>query len=146
MDAAPSLRLIARVGIGLDYVDLEEERKRGIAVTYTPDAPAPAVAELTIGLMIDLLRHISRADRMMHSKQWKRLLGCRLDGLTIGVVGVGRVGKRVIRILKGGFPNVSILANDLEPDHSFGKPFDVVWTGKSKLFAECDIITLYIMM
>src|SRR5438552_1429536 len=97
MDAAPSLRLIARVGIGLDNVDLEAARRRGITVTYTPDAPAPAVAELTFGLMIDLLRHISRADRMMHSKQWKRLLGCRLDGLTIGVVGVGRVGKRVIR-------------------------------------------------
>jgi D-3-phosphoglycerate dehydrogenase len=144
MDASPSLRLIARVGIGLDNVDLEAARKRGITVTYTPDAPAPAVAELTVGLMIDLLRHISRADRMMHSKKWKRFLGCRLDGLAIGVVGVGRVGKRVIRILKGGFPNVSIIANDLEPDASFGKQFDVQWTEKSSLFATVDIITLHL--
>jgi D-3-phosphoglycerate dehydrogenase len=144
MQAAPGLRLIARVGIGLDNVDLEAARKRGITVTYTPDAPAPAVAELTIGLMIDLLRHVSRADRMMHSKEWNRFLGRRLDGLAVGVVGVGRVGKRVIRILKGGFPGVCILANDIQPDYSFGKQFEVEWIEKPGLLAASDIITLHL--
>jgi D-3-phosphoglycerate dehydrogenase len=144
MDAAPELRLIARVGIGLDNVDLEAAAKRGIAVTYTPDAPAPAVAELTIGLMIDLLRHISRADRRMHAKQWERLLGRRLDGLTVGVVGVGRVGKRVIRILKGGFPNVSILGNDIEPDYSPEYSLHVHWVEKSEIYAAADIITFHV--
>jgi D-3-phosphoglycerate dehydrogenase len=144
METAPELRLIARVGIGLDNVDLEAARKRGITVTYTPDAPAPAVAELTVGLMIDLLRHISRADRLMHSKEWRRLLGRRLDGLTVGVVGVGRVGKRVIRILKGGFPGVRILANDIQPDYSFGKQFEVEWMEKPELFVAADIITLHL--
>ena len=140
MDAAPELRLIARVGIGLDNLDLPAARKRGITVTYTPDAPAPAVAELTVGLMIDLLRHVSKADRMMHSKHWNRLLGRRLDGLTVGVVGAGRVGSRVIRILRGGFPNVSILANDLQPDSSL----DVRWVEKNELYAASDIITLHV--
>jgi D-3-phosphoglycerate dehydrogenase len=144
MEAAPELRLIARVGIGLDNVDLEAAAKRGIAVTYTPDAPAPAVAELTIGLMIDLLRHISRADRRMHAKQWERLLGRRLDGLTVGVVGVGRVGKRVIRILKGGFPNVSILANDIEPDYSPEYSFHGRWVEKNEIYAAADIITFHV--
>jgi D-3-phosphoglycerate dehydrogenase len=144
IQAAPGLRLIARVGIGLDNVDLEAARKRGITVTYTPDAPAPAVAELTLGLMIDLLRHVSRADRMMHSKEWNRLLGRRLDGLAVGVVGVGRVGKRVIRILKGGFPGVRILANDIQPDYSFGKQFEVEWIEKPGLLAVSDIITLHL--
>jgi len=144
MEAAPELRLIARVGIGLDNVDCKAARARGITVTYTPDAPAPAVAEFTIGLMIDLLRHASRADRMMHFKRWHRFLGRRLDGLTVGVVGAGRIGKRVIRILRGGFPGVSILANDIEPDLAFGKQFDVRWTEKSELFAVSDIITLHV--
>src|SRR5881409_2539574 len=144
MEAAPHLQLIARVGIGLDSVDLEAARMHGIAVTYTPEAPAPAVAELTVGPMLDLLRSISRADRLMHSKHWRRFLGRRLDGLTVGVVGVGRVGKRVIRILRGGFPNVRILANDIEPDSAFGKQFDVRWTEKSELFAVSDIITLHV--
>ncbi len=144
MDAAPQLRLIARVGIGLDSVDLEAARKRGIAVTYTPDAPAPAVAELTIGLMIDLLRDISRADRLMHSRRWNRLIGRRLDGLTIGVVGVGRVGKRVTRILRGGFPKTSILANDISPDYAFGEQFNVRWVEKNELYSASDIITLHL--
>src|SRR5436309_2018015 len=144
MEAAPQLRLIARVGIGLDSVDLEAARMRGIAVTYTPEAPAPAVAELTVGLMLDLLRSISRADRLMHSKHWKRFLGRRLDGLTVGVLGVGRVGKRVIRILRGGFPNVVILANDIQPDYPFGKEFGVRWMEKSELYSESDIVTLHL--
>src|SRR5262245_23421678 len=62
MDVASRLRLIARVGIGLDSVDLDAARSHGIAVGYTPDAPAPAVAELTVGMMLDLLRGISRSD------------------------------------------------------------------------------------
>ncbi len=144
MDAAPTLKLIARVGIGLDSVELQAARDRGIAVTYTPDAPAPAVAEMTIGLMIDLLRNISRADRMMHSKRWNRFLGRRLDGLTIGVVGAGRVGKRVIRVLRGGFPDVTILANDIEPDFAFGSEHRLRWVEKATLYAESDILTLHI--
>ena len=144
LEAAPELKLIARVGIGLDNVDLHSARRRGIAVTYTPDAPAPAVAELTVGLMIDLLRHVSRADRRMHSKNWERLLGRRLDGLTIGILGIGRVGRRVIRILRGGFPNVSILANDIRPDHSFGKSFGLRWVDKGEVYANSDIVTLHL--
>ena len=144
MEAAPQLQLIARVGIGLDSVDLEAARMRGIAVTYTPEAPAPAVAELTVGLMLDLLRSISRADRLMHSKHWKRFLGRRLDGLTVGVLGVGRVGKRVIRILRGGFPNVRILANDIQPDFSFGEELGIEWVEKNKLYANSDIVTLHL--
>ena len=144
MEAAPQLQLIARVGIGLDSVDLEAARMRGIAVTYTPEAPAPAVAELTVGLMLDLLRSISRADRLMHSKHWRRFLGRRLDGLTVGVLGVGRVGKRVIRILRGGFPNVRILANDIQPDFSFGEELGIEWVEKNKLYANSDIVTLHL--
>ena len=144
MDTAPQLKLIARVGIGLDNVDLEAARKREIAVTYTPDAPSAAVAEMTIGLMLDLLRNISRADRMMHSKQWSRLMGRRLNGLTVGVVGIGRVGKRVIRILRGGFPNVTVLANDIEPDSAFGNEHGLTWVDKGKLYTQSDILTLHL--
>ncbi len=144
MDAAPQLKLIARVGIGLDNVDLEAAREREIAVTYTPDAPSAAVAEMTIGLMLDLLRNISRADRMMHSKEWIRLMGRRLNGLTVGVVGIGRVGKRVIRILRGGFPNVTVLANDIEPDSAFGNEYGLTWVDKGKLYTQSDILTLHL--
>jgi D-3-phosphoglycerate dehydrogenase len=145
MDAAPKLRLIAKVGIGLDNVDLNAAKERGIAVTYTPDAPAPAVAELTIGLMVDLLRGISRANQLMHGKQWSRILGRRIDELTVGVVGVGRVGRRLIRILRGGFPNARLLSNDLEPDEQFAREVGrLEWVTKPQLYSESDVITLHV--
>jgi D-3-phosphoglycerate dehydrogenase len=145
LDAAPRLRLIAKVGIGLDNVDLNAAKERGIPVTYTPDAPAPAVAELTIGLMLDLLRGISRANRLMHEKQWLRILGRRIDQLTVGVVGVGRVGRRLIRILRAGFPNARVLCNDLQPAEKFGHEVGgIEWTTKAELYSESDIITLHV--
>jgi D-3-phosphoglycerate dehydrogenase / 2-oxoglutarate reductase len=145
LDAAPKLRLIAKVGIGVDNVDLNAAKERGIPVTYTPDAPAPAVAELTIGLMVDLLRGISRANRLMHQKQWLRILGRRIDELTVGVVGVGRVGRRLIRILRAGFPNARVLCNDLQPDEKFANEVGGLdWTTKSQLYSQSDIITLHV--
>src|SRR5215510_12814946 len=71
MARAPRLRLISRVGIGLDNVDLLAAEKRGIHVSYTPDAPAPAVAELTMGLMLSLLRGVHLANLQMHRGQWQ---------------------------------------------------------------------------
>jgi len=145
MDAAPNLRLIAKVGIGLDNVDLNAAKTRGIAVTYTPDAPAPAVAELTVGLILDLLRGISSANSLMHEKQWSRILGRRIDELTVGIVGVGRVGRRLIRILRGGFPNARVLCNDLEPDEHFGREVaGLEWVTKPQLYSESDVVTLHV--
>lgn len=143
MRNAPRLRLIARVGIGLDNVDLVEARARGIEVTYTPDAPAPAVAELTIGLMLGLLRDIPGADRRLRNGTWQRSLGRRIGELTIGVIGVGRVGRRVIRHL-GGFPGVRIMANDLRPDAELGHAHGVCWVDKDTLYREADLITLHV--
>lgn len=144
MQAAPTLKLVSRVGIGLDSVDLVAARELGIAVAYTPDGPSPAAAELTIGFMIDLLRGINLCDRSIRSGGWQRILGGRLALSTIGVLGVGRIGKLVIRHLCGGFPGVRILANDIYPDRKFGEEFGVTWVDKETLFRDSDIITLHI--
>lgn len=142
MDRAPHLRLIARVGIGLDNVDLSAARQRNILVSYTPDGPSPAVAELTIGLMLSLLRSIPNADRGLRSGIWHRFMGRRLEKLTVGVLGVGRIGRRVIRHLSGFGPR--ILANDLKPDLDFGIEYNVEWVDKEVIYREADIITLHL--
>lgn len=144
MDAAPHLRLISRVGIGLDSVDLLAARARGIHVAYTPDAPSPAVAELTVGMMLTLLRDISGADRNMRNGIWHRAMGRRLSELTVGVIGVGRIGKRVIRHLIGGFHGVRILADDTLPDVGFGQACGLQWADKETIYREADIITLHL--
>jgi len=71
MGSASNLKMISRVGIGLDSVDLLEAEKRSVIVSYTPDAPAPAVAELTIGLMLTLLRSVHLSNMGMHNGKWR---------------------------------------------------------------------------
>jgi D-3-phosphoglycerate dehydrogenase / 2-oxoglutarate reductase len=143
LDRAPNLRLIAHTGIGLDNIPLAAARARGIAVTYTPSAPSPAVAEFTIGQMLALLRGTVNADRGMRQGVWNRWVGRRLSGLTIGVIGVGRVGRLVIRHLRG-FQPARILGNDLITDDSFAKQIGCIWTDKETIFREADIITLHV--
>src|SRR5712691_1147475 len=142
MDRANRLRLISRVGIGLDSVDLPAARERDILVSYTPDAPAPAVAEMTMGMILSLLRSLAQADRAMRGGVWHRIVGRRLSESTVGVIGVGRVGKRLIRHLQGFAPG--ILANDLVPDHEFGIAHRVEWVEKETIYRETDIITLHL--
>lgn len=144
MDAAPGLKLIARVGVGYDSVDVAAARARGIRVTHSPEGPWPAVAELTIALMIDLLRWVGPVDREVRRGNWRRMIGRRLATSTIGIVGVGRIGKAVIRHAVNGFPGVRVLANDLVPDLDFGKQFGVEWTEKEQLYREADVISLHV--
>jgi len=140
---APSLRLIAHTGIGLDNIPLAAARARSIAVTYTPSAPSPAVAEFTIGQMLALLRGTVGADHGMRHGVWNRWVGRRLSGLTVGVIGVGRVGRLVIRHLQA-FNPIRILANDLIIDDAFANQNGCVWTDKETIFREADIITLHV--
>ena len=139
MASAPRLRIISRVGIGLDNVDLSAARRRGIVVSYTPDAPAPAVAELTIGLMLSLLRHIHTANRRVRTEGWHRLMGRRLGELTVGIVGVGRVGRGVIRLLSAF--GARILTNDLAPAHDLP---GVTWVEKDDIYERADVISMHV--
>src|SRR5215831_657571 len=143
LDRAPNLRLIAHTGIGLDNIPLAAARARGIAVTYTPSAPSPAVAELVIAQMLALLRGTVNADRGMRQGIWNRRVGRRLSGLTVGVIGVGRVGRLVIQHLQA-FRPVRILANDLITDDPFASQNGCIWTDKDGIFREADIITLHV--
>jgi D-3-phosphoglycerate dehydrogenase / 2-oxoglutarate reductase len=143
LDAAPNLRLIARVGIGLDNLPLEAARQRGISVTYTPDAQTAAVAELTIAQMLALMRHTIPADRGMHQGLWRRRIGRSFSGMTIGVIGVGRVGRSVIRRIQA-WPPARILTNDLVIDEQFCREMKCEWTDVHTIYRESDVITLHL--
>ena len=140
---ASKLKLISRVGIGLDNVDLLEAQKRGILVSYTPDAPAPAVAELTIGLMLSLLRNIHLANKQMHEGEWNRYFGRRIPEITIGIIGVGRIGGRVLRRL-ASFGTPRILVNDLTPNRNVTDKLKLEWVDKETIFKESDLISLHL--
>lgn len=96
---AKSLKVISRCGIGLDSVDLAAANEFGIKVRNTPGAPVTAVAELTVGLILDLLRRVTQADRMIRQGQWKQIMGNLLSFQKVGIIGYGRIGRQVGELL-----------------------------------------------
>jgi D-3-phosphoglycerate dehydrogenase len=143
MEKALNLKHISRVGVGLDNVDLLAAEKRGIKVSYTPDAPAPAVAELTIGLMLSLLRNIHVANSAMHQGKWNRYFGRRIAEVTIGIIGVGRIGARVLRRTQG-FGTPRLLVNDVLPNLDLNREFKLEWVSKELIFKQADLISLHV--
>ncbi len=97
---AAELRVISRCGIGMDSVDLEAAREFGIEVTNTPDAPTIPVAELTLGMILTLLRGIHTSDASIRRGGWERPMGSLLHGKTVGLAGCGRIGTRVAQLLQ----------------------------------------------
>lgn len=143
MDKAKNLKMISRVGIGLDGVDLLAAKKRGIKVSYTPDAPAPAVAELTIGLLITLLRSVHVSNMQMHQGKWSRFFGKRIANTTIGIIGLGRIGSRVLnRLAVFGTPR--LLVNDISADPELDRKFKLEWVDKETIYKESDVISLHV--
>lgn len=143
MGRASRLKMISRVGIGLDSVDLLAAERRGIQVSYTPDAPAPAVAELTIGLMLSLLRSVHVANTQLHRGEWHRYFGRRIPEVTIGIIGTGRIGGRVLRRL-AGFGTPRILVNDIHPDLKVAPEFKLEWVDKEEIYRHADVISLHV--
>lgn len=138
MAAAKKLKLISRVGVGLDSVDLWEARKKEILVSYTADAPAPAVSELTLGLMLNLLRNVSEANDLMHVEKWNRLFGGRIGGSVIGIIGCGRIGKRVLDHLKGFSPK-QVLVHDIATISAPG----IKQVSLQELLTQSDIVSVH---
>ncbi len=143
MNQASNLKMISRVGVGLDSVDLLAAEKRGIKVSFTPDAPAPAVAELTLGLILSLLRSVHVSNSKMHDGHWHRLFGRRLAEVTIGIIGVGRIGTRVLNRTKA-FGTPRILVNDVMPNLELSRQFKLDWVSKQRIYEEADIISLHV--
>jgi D-3-phosphoglycerate dehydrogenase / 2-oxoglutarate reductase len=143
MSRGRRLKLISRVGVGLDSVDLVAAERRGIRVSYTPEAPAPAVAELTIGLMLSLLRGVHVANARMHRGEWHRHYGRRIPEVTIGIIGVGRIGRRVLRRLSG-FGTPRVLVNDLQPDPAIVPELKLEWVDKEEMYRQADVISVHV--
>jgi D-3-phosphoglycerate dehydrogenase len=143
LDRANRLKLISRIGIGLDSVDLLAAEARGVQVSYTPDAPAPAVAELAMGLMLSTLRHVHVANLGLHGGAWHRYFGRRLSECTVGLVGAGRIGGRVLRHLVG-FEPARVLVNDLVPKPNLGMGLRMEWVDKAQLLRESDVVSLHV--
>ena len=99
LDRLPGLKVISRCGVGMENVDLAAAEIRGIKVFNTPYGPTLPVAELTVGLILNLLRKINWMDRELRAGTWKKRMGNLLHGKKIGIVGFGRIGQKVAELL-----------------------------------------------
>lgn len=142
LEKAPRLKIVARVGVGLDSVDLEAAKDRGVIVAYTPEAPARSVVELTIGLLVDLARSVTRADRAIRRGEWDRRVGFLLEGKTLGVLGCGRIGKRVARIARA--LDMKVLAHDVLRDDAWARSLDVRYVSLDEFLAASDAVTVHL--
>lgn len=138
MAAAKGLKVISRCGTGMDSVDLAAAEQQSITVSNTPEAPAQAVAELTMGLILTALRQICQADRSIRQQEWPRLKGHLLSAQTVGVIGLGHIGKRVARLCQAF--DAKVIGYD---PYIKQPPADVALMPLNQLLAEADIITLH---
>tara|TARA_Y100000310_G_scaffold329216_1_gene398627 strand:+ start:691 stop:1566 length:876 start_codon:yes stop_codon:yes gene_type:complete len=144
IDVAEKLKVISRVGVGLDNIDLDYARKKGINVFKTQTTPAPAVAELTLGLILDLLRKISIQNSNMKSGNWKKKMGSLLRGKTLGIIGLGTVGKELVRITSN--MQLEYLAFDVIKDNEFSNSFSVKYCDLTYLLNNSDIISVHLSL
>lgn len=99
LQAASELKVISRAGIGMDAVDLEAAEELGIIVRNTPDAPTIPVAELTLGMILSLLRKIHLSDANIRKHEWYRPMGALLHEKTVGIIGCGRIGSHLAKLI-----------------------------------------------
>ena len=100
LEKLPNLKVISRCGTGMDNVDVSAAERLGIKVFNTPDAPTLAVAELTVGLILNLLRKVNIMDVAIRNGKWEKLMGNLLSEKKVGIIGFGRIGRKVTELLK----------------------------------------------
>ncbi len=148
LDLAPKLKVVGRAGVGLDNIDLEACRRRGVRVVYTPDANTQAVVDYVLGLMLDVLRPWTAMPAGITPEAFHALrkseVGLQLDQLTLGILGLGRIGKKLARV--ASTLGMKVLACDLLPEASLraavDTPFDYV--DQATLFRESHIVTVHV--
>jgi D-3-phosphoglycerate dehydrogenase len=142
-DAATSLKIVGRAGVGVDNIDLNSARTHGVTVVNSPLATTLAVAELTLGLMLAAVREIPRADATMKAGKWikKELEGAELAGKTLGVIGFGRIGAAVGK--RAAAFDMTVIASDplISDDEIRARGAEPV--SLDQLLAQADFISLH---
>jgi phosphoglycerate dehydrogenase-like enzyme len=136
------LRAVARYGVGYDSVDVQAATERGVAVTITPGMNHIAVAEHTIAMILGLLRLIPERDRAVRDGNWVRYPNPRLAGMTLGLVGLGRIGKSIVPRAQG--LDVTVIAYDPFPDREFAAAHNVRLCTLDEIWADADIVSLHL--
>ena len=140
-EAAKNLKVIAKFGVGVDNIDLEEARKRGVKVTNVRGANAISVAEHAFGLMLDISKLITSTNRKLLKGNWKTEHGCDVYGKTLGIIGFGKIGQEMAkRAIAFG---MTVIAYDEYPNQAAADAFGVKFVSLDELTRKSDYISLH---
>ncbi|RLF87647.1 3-phosphoglycerate dehydrogenase [Thermococci archaeon] len=144
IDTAPNLKVIARAGVGLDNIDVEYAKSKGIEIVNAPAASSRSVAELAIALIFNVARKVAFADRKMREGVWakKQCMGFELEGKTLGVIGFGRIGYAVAKIAKA--IGMKILLYDVIKNEERAREVDGKFVELEELLKNSDVITIHV--
>ncbi|MCD7736026.1 MAG: phosphoglycerate dehydrogenase [Lachnospiraceae bacterium] len=140
--ALPNLKAVAKFGVGVDNIDGELAKKYGVKSLNAPGQNSNAVAELTVGVVLDLLRHVIPLHKDMEKGLWPRILGAELKGKTVGLLGFGAIARLVAKKLQAF--DTQIIAYDLYPNEKLAKELGVRMTTQEEVITGCDIVSLHI--
>ena len=145
IDRATKCKIVARVGVGLDNIDVDAAKAKNIRVINAAEGAMNAVAELVLGLMLSLAREIPRADREIRNGNWlkKDLMGTELSGKYLGIVGLGNIGKRLARLARG--LNMNIIGFDVMPiPDDFAREVGLIKADVDTLISSADFISFHV--
>ena len=142
IEKANALKVISKYGIGVDNIDINMATNKKIIVTNTPTANVDAVADLAFGLILSLARRIPEADKKTKSGEWEKIIGKSVWEKTIGIIGLGKIGRQVVKRAQGFEMNV--LAYDIIKDKKFVQKCGIKYVNLEKLLQKSDYITIHI--
>jgi phosphoglycerate dehydrogenase-like enzyme len=138
----PTLRIIAKYGVGIDNLDQAAMQRRGVALGWTGGLNKRGVSEMTLAFMIGLCRQLFVSERMLRGQgDWTKRGGVQLSGRTVGIIGVGFVGKDLIELLKPF--GCRILVNDILEQRDYYRANGLIEATKEQIYAEADIVTVH---
>src|SRR5262249_23648688 len=135
----PSLKVLAVRGVGYDSVDVEAATRRRLPVLVAPGF-TESVADYTFGLMLAVARQVAQADRLVRAGRWEVLVSTNICGKTLGIIGLGRIGKAMARRARGF--EMPILATDVVRDEEFAQQYGVTYVGLAELLRRADIVSI----
>lgn len=137
----PELKIIAKYGVGLNNIDIEACKKRGVKIGWTGGVNKTSVAEMVIANALTLLRNIYQTANLLSEGKWEKDGGEQLTNKTVGIIGVGHIGKEVVRMLAPF--NCTILVNDIINQDDYYKTNNLIKSSKEDIFKNADVITIH---
>jgi D-3-phosphoglycerate dehydrogenase len=141
MAEMPNLRCISRCGVGIDNIDLADAERRGITVLNTPEEPVIAVAEWALSVILALLRRLPAVNSLTCSRKWQRVTGNLLMGKTVGLIGLGRIGRRVAELVQAF--GAMVIGTDPCADEAWARGRGVGLMDLPGLLHEADIVSIH---